>query len=158
MVILLDIDGVMLPEQFEDTQILSDGFRDFTPIAIASLNRIIAQTNVSIVLSSNHRVSFSAEQWVNIFNSRSIAIQAISILNDRPFNKMMDRATEIKEWVEIHGADKNYVIIDDDYSLNTLPSHIKQRCILTNPAIGLNDEAADRALGILLNNTDISQL
>lgn len=156
MVILLDIDGVMLPEPCEGVQILSDGFKAFDIDAAKNLALIIKKTNASVILSSNHRVSYSKEKWVTIFRNRGININQIDFINDLPFEKMMDRATELGVWVEANGKDSNYVIIDDDHSLNMLPQAIRLHCVHTAPLIGLTSNDAHKALGILLNNRDIS--
>jgi len=154
--ILLDIDGVMLPEPCEGIQILSDGFKAFDIDAAKNLSLLIEKTSASVILSSNHRVSHSKEKWVTIFNNRGVDINQIEFINDLPFEKMMDRATELRAWVDAHGNEASYVIIDDDHSLNTLPPDIQQRCVQTNPLIGLTTDDAHKALGILLNNRDIS--
>lgn len=65
---------------------------------------------------------------------------------------MPNRATEILEWVEQKGEVENFVIIDDDLSINSLPVSIKQKWVSTKPMIGLDDEATDKALRILLGN------
>jgi len=154
MIILLDIDGVMLPEPFEEMKILPDAFKEFTQTSVASLNRLLGDTQAEIVLTTNHRISFSNDEWIAIFRARNIHIDSISKVNDLDsIYKMMDRGTEIKEWVDSVGFDTNYVIIDDDYAINTLPTHIKNRWVMTDPTIGLNDVATNKALNILLSNT-----
>jgi hypothetical protein len=155
MFILLDIDGVMIPEPCDDVQILPDGFKAFNFDAAKNLSWLIGQTDADIILTSNHRVSHTKEKWVTIFNHRGIAVKEIDFINDLPFEKMMDRATELRAWV-LNAGSVNYVIIDDDYSLTTLPPEIQQRCVMTDPLIGLDTFAANKALGILLNNRDIS--
>ncbi len=62
---------------------------------------------------------------------------------------MSDRATEIKEWVDKH-ENEHFVIIDDDISINSLPPEIKDKCVLTKPMIGLDEEATENAFNILL--------
>jgi len=155
--ILLDIDGVMLPEPCEQEERLPDGFKAFAPDAINNLSWLIRKTDAEIVLTSNHRVSYPVYKWPAIFKARGIDVSKINFINDLPFHKMMDRATEIKAWVAAQPAGTNYVAIDDDHSLATLPSAIQQRCVMTDPLIGLDRDAAKKALGILLNNADISK-
>ena len=156
MFILLDIDGVMLPEPCENVLVLPDGFKAFESGAAKNLSWLLAQTNAAIILTSNHRVSHSKEKWVTIFNNRGIAIKQIDFINDLPFEKMMDRATELRAWAQTKAKGMNFVIIDDDHSLNTLPPEIQNRCVMTDPLTGFDTIAANKALGILLNNRDIS--
>jgi HAD domain in Swiss Army Knife RNA repair proteins len=154
MVILLDIDGVLVPVTGKKAKILADGFMPFNKNAIKNLNRILAATNAAVVLTTNHRISFSDDEWIAIFKARNIPVNSISKVNDLDsIYKMMDRGTEIKEWVDNVGFNTTYVIIDDDYAINTLPLHIKNRWVMTDPAIGLDENAADKALNILLNHS-----
>ncbi|TDQ11481.1 HAD domain-containing protein [Pedobacter metabolipauper] len=47
------------------------------------------------------------------------------------------------------GFDKDFVIIDDEKSLNTLPKDNKDRFVLTSGSVGLTVELADVAISIL---------
>ena len=60
-----------------------------------------------------------------------------------------NRATEIKEWVEIFGENENYLIIDDDLSINGLSENIKERCVMTKPLIGFDTSCLENSLSIL---------
>lgn len=52
----------------------------------------------------------------------------------------MKRGEEILGWIQSNNlAYKEVVIIDDDKSLNDLPTHVKDRLVLTNSYTGLND-------------------
>ena len=62
---------------------------------------------------------------------------------------MLDRATEIQEWVEKQNGSKEYVVIDDDLSVNGLPNSINERCVLTKPLIVLDEEAMTKVMFIL---------
>ncbi|WP_394343527.1 HAD domain-containing protein [Hymenobacter metallilatus] len=66
---------------------------------------------------------------------------------------MGNRSEEIKAWVHQFGAAEDYVIIDDDLSINGLPNYIKNRWVMTKPMIGLNKEATSKVLSILLGQT-----
>lgn len=59
------------------------------------------------------------------------------------------RAAELAAWVAQPGAPANYVVLDDDRSLHGLPPAIKHRCVMTKPLLGLDADAAQRALTIL---------
>jgi hypothetical protein len=151
MVILLDIDGVLVPVSTEKAKIAKDGFMPFDKRAAQNLAKLITATNASVILTTNHRVAFLNEKWVALFNARDIPIRSISKINKlQTIYKMMDRATEIKEWIDNTGFNTNYVIIDDDYVLNNLPHHIKNRWVMTDPTVGLDDAATEKALNILL--------
>jgi len=62
----------------------------------------------------------------------------------------ISRKDEIINWYDaLPYENEAFVIIDDDKSLNDLPSHIKMNLILTSPLVGLTDELADNAISIL---------
>lgn len=152
MVILLDIDGVLVTEPaWKKVETGLDGFMLFNKRSAENLAFILAATNAAVVLTTTHRISFSVERWLEIFSLRGIEINNISKLNTKQsLAEMQDRGTEIKDWVDNNGYE-NYVIIDDDPSINNLPNAIKQRWISIKPYVGIDEEAKQKALDILLN-------
>lgn len=147
MLILLDIDGVMVPAtSWKPSEILSDGFASFNSRASLNLQRIISETGASIVLTTSHKSSYSLEKWKNIFSLRGINVTNISKLDDNLSN--LNRKDEILNWLK-NRVVENYVIIDDDKSLNGLPSQIKEKLVLTSSLIGLNVDCADMAIEVL---------
>ncbi|RDC64587.1 hypothetical protein AHMF7616_03203 [Adhaeribacter pallidiroseus] len=60
------------------------------------------------------------------------------------------RVNEIEKWVKSNQGLEAFVIIDDDLSINGLPKLIKDKCVLTKPMIGFDDEAMNQAFRILL--------
>jgi hypothetical protein len=154
MTILLDIDGVLvITPAWRTVEHLSDGFLKFNERAASNLSKIIDLTNAAIVLTTTHRINYSVDKWRELFETRGIFPSSVAKLNDlKMISDMVDRATEIKEWVDKESNDKNYVIIDDDLSINGLPTSIKEKFILTKPMIGLDDEATRQAIKILLHN------
>ena len=64
MIILLDIDGVMVPaSSWKTPEFLNDGFPNFSPRAINSLNKIISKTNASILLTTSHKSKYPIASW-----------------------------------------------------------------------------------------------
>jgi hypothetical protein len=61
---------------------------------------------------------------------------------------VQSRGEEILQWIE-QSSEEDFVILDDDKSLNNLPFAIRQKLVLTSPLVGLNDEVASKAIGIL---------
>ena len=151
MIILLDIDGVLVTTpSWKVPDQLADNFMKFNETATENLAKLYNETNASIVLTTTHRINFSIEKWFEIFNVRGLNFQNISKINDRnSIDTLLDRATEIKEWVEKFGGQANYVVIDDDLSINGLSDSIKERCILTKPLIGFDKFCLEKALDIL---------
>lgn len=147
MFILLDLDGVMIPAaSWKAPEFLDDDFPSFSLKAAKALNKIIAITNASILITSSHKSRYNDEQWVQIFKKRGLFVK-ISKLDSA--NESKGRKFEIMHWFNSYKPHQSFVILDDDKSLNDLPQHIKDRLILTSPLIGLNDELADKAIEIL---------
>ncbi len=147
MLILLDIDGVMVSgASWKRAELLPDGFSAFSSKAVSSLNQIMLETSGSIVLTTSHKSSYSIPEWENIFKARGINA-GISRLNEN--NNRLSRKDEILNWFKSRNDNEEYVIIDDDKSLNELPMNIKERLVLTDSIIGLNEYSASKAIDIM---------
>ena len=130
--IFLDIDGVMVPmKNWKKSNILDDKFTEFSSKSVDSLNKILTE-NTIIILTTSHRFNFSINEWLDIFKKRGLKISKMEISNYNGKN----RKDEILKWFEENSCD-NYIIIDDDKSLNDLPKEMKENLILTSPLIGL---------------------
>ncbi|MBK8672891.1 MAG: hypothetical protein IPN93_07865 [Bacteroidetes bacterium] len=155
MTILLDIDGVLETTPiWRQAEIHSDGFMKMNEKALENLSILYKRTNASIVLTTTHRINYDETEWKIIFKNRGLIFDTISKLNDKTkISHLADRGTEIKEWVERIGKNINYVILDDDKSINALPENIKDRWVSTNPLIGFDKESLEKALRILTINS-----
>jgi len=155
MTILLDIDGVLeTTPSWRHAEIHSDGFMKLNNKALENLSILHKRTNASIVLTTTHRINYDETKWKEIFKLRGLNFETISKLNNKTeISQLSDRGTEIKEWVENQGEEQNYVIIDDDLSINALPEFIKERWVATRPSIGFDKEALEKALLILTVNS-----
>lgn len=148
MLILLDIDGVMLSaSSWKPVERLDDGFSNFSPRAVSSLQKIILETGASIVLTTSHKSTYSLPQWQRIFKKRGLDVFIVSKLEDN--TTFMNRKEEILNWQNKNGNISDYVILDDDKSLNGLPSNIKEKVILTSSLVGLTNEDALSAIETL---------
>lgn len=138
MYLFLDIDGVMVPaKSWERPALLQDGFMKFSDSAVAVLQSVITQETV-IVLTTSHRNRYSLEEWNFILERRGIVANSITKLEES--DTRMSRKDEIMQWFETHGMDSEFIILDDDKSLNELPAYFKKRVILTHAAVGLTAE------------------
>jgi hypothetical protein len=149
MLILLDIDGVMLPaNSWSKPEIMADGFPMFNSRATKALHRIIAETNASLLLTTSHKGKYTATQWRNIFKARGIDAGKIGQLLSNSLES--SRKDEILDWYRAkHVPGEEFVILDDDKKLNELPVDIKNNLVLTSASVGLTDELADNAISIL---------
>ena len=146
MIILLDIDGVMIPASgWKTPEFLDDGFPDFSPRAINGLNKIISETHASILLTTSHKSKYPISSWRKMFAKRGIT-GSISKLR----STKITRKEEVLKWIKKHRDVNHFIIIDDDKSLNDLPPKLKTRLILTSSLVGLNDDLADQAIQALL--------
>lgn len=146
MLILLDIDGVMVPTtNWKRSEILSDGFANFSPRAVASLQNIINNTGATILLTTSHKSRFTSAEWEQIFKTRGIVGKIESLENN---DNNLTRKQEILRWFE-KGQSRGFVVIDDDKSLNGLPALIKDKTIVTSGTVGLTLDEATEAIAIL---------
>ncbi len=152
MFVLLDIDGVMVKgNAWKPVENLQDGFSAFIPAAVMALCKIIEATDADIVLTTSHKHRFSLDEWRDIFSRRGISISNGSSITRLEVNRNnLNRKDEILKWVKNHSEVANFVILDDDKSLNGLPSYLKENLILTSPYIGLTDSEANHAIDLLL--------
>lgn len=127
--------------------LMDDEFFEFDQIACINLSKIISITNAEIVLSSTHRINYFRNEWVEIFRTRGINISTISKINDvGSIQEMTSRRIEIETWIQ-NNPNEEYIIIDDDASLNGLIN--KDRLVKTNSMTGFNKECYELAVDIV---------
>jgi hypothetical protein len=149
MLIFLDIDGVMVPaKSWKAPELLNDGFPAFSLKAVHVLQNIISE-DTTIMLTTSHKSRFTIEEWKKIFAKRGIKINKIKSLQENINH--LSRNDEILNWFNLNRVEENFVIIDDDKSLNALPKLLKDRLILTSPLIGLTEAHIDEIRFIQTN-------
>jgi len=138
VIIFLDIDGVMVPAKgWKTPELLDDGFPAFSKSATKILRQFISE-DVTVLLTTSHKSRFTDDEWRTIFKNRGIDVTTIHSL---PTNhKNVSRKEEILNWFKQNRLDAKYVIIDDDTSLQDLPTSIKSKLVQTSPHVGLTDE------------------
>ncbi|WP_194852207.1 HAD domain-containing protein [Nonlabens antarcticus] len=148
MLIYLDIDGVMVPaNSWRKLEILEDSFPDFSRLATKSLHKILSSTNATIVLTTSHKHHYTLEEWKRIFEVRGIPMVAIHRLPENTTNS--NRKEELLNWFDSYDLTSNFIIIDDDKSLNALPEFYKKRLIQTSASVGLTEHLADEAIELI---------
>ena len=81
------------------------------------MNKILKETESSIVVSSTWRIGRSLEELQDLFNEVGIdgkVIGKTKILQERKNFEKIVRGTEIKMWMDENNFTGNYIIIDDD--------------------------------------------
>jgi hypothetical protein len=145
MLLLLDIDSVMVPaNSWRRPEILADGFVEFNPKAVSALNKILRYNDFEIVLTISHKFKYTLNQWLDIFSTRNISLDQIARLpeNIGQFN----RKNEILNWFKSTTKNSEFIILDDDKSLNDLPELLKARLVQTSASVGLTDYLAEEVL------------
>jgi 16S rRNA C1402 (ribose-2'-O) methylase RsmI len=148
MLILLDIDGVMVPgNSWKKPEFLNDGFPAFSTRATQALQKIISETSADILLTTSHKNTYTLEEWKSMFNERGLKFTNINRLPENTNNS--SRKEEIMNWFTSNKIEEDFIIIDDDKTLNALPENLKSKLLQTNASLGLTDELADEALKII---------
>jgi 16S rRNA C1402 (ribose-2'-O) methylase RsmI len=148
MLIFLDIDGVMVPAtNWKSPEFLEDGFPVFSKKATEALKKIVSEES-TIILTTSHKSRYSLREWKSIFEARGILIDKLERLVDN--ENLLSRKDEIINWFKSNTVNEAFIIIDDDKSLNDLPTSLKDHLILTSPLIGLNSEHISQ-IQVLLN-------
>lgn len=156
MLIFLDIDGVMAPaKSWQRPDILEDGFVDFSSKAVSVLQDVLAQNaDTTIILTTSHKSRFSLSQWKIIFERRGLKVNKLESLNDN--TNFQSRKVEILNWFVSNDIHEDFIIIDDDKSLNDLPTFYKDRLILTSSLVGLNESHRADIQYILANSKNMA--
>ena len=156
MFILLDIDGVLVPaNSWRKPEFMDDGFPVFKAGAVKALQRILNETNASVILTTSHKLKYELTEWKTLFSSRGINPKEIKRLDTDSLKKT--RPEEILEWYQKqYRPNLTFVIIDDDKMLNSLPENIKSHLVLTSPSVGLTDELANEAIAILRSSDSLA--
>lgn len=139
MKLFLDIDGVMVhANPHRKVEQDEDGFYRFNVSAIEALKYLLNHQNIDeIILSTSHRFSFELTEWQSIFQRRGIDIGVISRI-EIPLAHQKSRCDEIMSWILYQKLiPEDFLILDDDSSLNGLSGDIKARLFLTRPYVGL---------------------
>ncbi len=148
MVILLDIDGVMVPaSSWKRPEFEADGFPKFSIRAAKSLQQILTATGATIMLTTSHKDSYSLMQWKSMFEMRGFSEISIDKLQENV--PVLNRKEEILRWLSNNKEQDNFVIIDDDKILNSLPFELRPRLVQTSGTLGLTAELAEAAIHIL---------
>ena len=148
MFLFLDIDGVMVPAKgWAKPELLNDGFAAFSDKAVRALQSLIFEDTI-IMLTSSHKSNYTIDEWKEIFKKRNILIDKFELLARNIEN--LDRKNEIEKWFKANqkSAQEDFLIVDDDKSLNALPEHLKKNLILTSPLVGLTMETLKNAKDI----------
>ena len=74
--------------------------------------------DATIILTTSHKSRFSLSQWKIIFERRGLNVNKLESLNDN--TDFHSRKIEILNWFDSNDIYEDFIIIDDDKSLNDL--------------------------------------
>ncbi|WP_397362273.1 HAD domain-containing protein [Olleya sp. R77988] len=142
--LILDLDGVLITNpSWKADRIHSDGYSEFNKSCVENLNRLLTLAEFDIWLSSTRRTVKTLNEFNLIFKNRGIKKDIVGFLPE--YTDCRNRKEEILKFItEFQASD--FLIIDDDKSLNGLESGIKESLILTELTKGLNSEKLKEAI------------
>ncbi|MEP0597811.1 HAD domain-containing protein [Nonlabens ulvanivorans] len=141
--LILDLDGVLITNpSWKADRIDSDGYSEFNKSCVENLNRLLTLVEFDIWLSSTRRTVKTLTEFNLIFKNRGIKKEIIGFLPE--YANCINRKEEILKFIAEFKV-SNFLIIDDDKSLNGLESEIKEKLILTELMKGFNLERLNEA-------------
>jgi|GEM_PF-1309456 len=143
-IILLDLDGVLITTpSWRADQIHADAYADFNEKAVNNFNRLLQEVNADIWLTSSRRKSKSLSELNEIFRNRDILKGLTGVI---PFeNQELNRLEEITSFLSLNPV-RNYLILDDDNSLENLSQEKKAFWVKTYLIVGFSQDKLEEAL------------
>lgn len=128
-VLILDLDGVLITTPiWKADEIDSDGYSKFNINCVDNLNQLLSQSDFEIWLSSTRRTAKTLIEFNRIFENRNIESPIKGFLPE--YQEFKTRKDEIIRFIEEFKI-SDFLIIDDDKSLNGLDEDLKKKLILT---------------------------
>lgn len=125
---------------------MEDNFYKFNEHAQKYFIEIIDKINPEIILTTTHRINYNLTEWNQIFELRGINVDKISKINDaKKAIDLKNRNVEIEEWF-LKNSTAEFLILDDDKSLNELPSNLKNRWIQIDSMLGITESVKNQIL------------
>ena len=141
--LILDLDGVLIINpSWKADKIHSDGYSEFNESCVENLNRLLTLAEFDIWLSSTRRTVKTLTEFNLIFKNRGIKKEIIGFLPK--YSDCKNRKEEVLKFIAEFKA-SDFLIIDDDKSLNGLESEIKKKLILTELTKGFDLEKLKEA-------------
>ncbi|MCL6274229.1 HAD domain-containing protein [Muricauda sp. 2012CJ35-5] len=145
--LILDLDGVLITNPpWKADRIHADGYSEFNHSCVENLNRLLSLTEFEIWLSSTRRTKMTLAEFNLIFKNRGIQTRISGFLPEYPDCK--NRKEEIVRFIS-EVKPNEFLIIDDDKSLNGLEDRIKNRLVSTELTKGFNSEKLEEAIKLL---------
>tara|TARA_B100001769_G_scaffold215300_1_gene174915 strand:- start:19 stop:486 length:468 start_codon:yes stop_codon:yes gene_type:complete len=142
--LILDLDGVLITTPpWKPDEIMEDNYSKFNEECVKNLNSLLSLFPTSIWLSSTRRLNKTLEEFNQIFQTRKIKNSIEGFLPNNA--DLKTRKQEVESFIKQNNL-KNYLIIDDDKSLNELDSKIKKQLVQTTFLQGFNKEKLEESI------------
>jgi len=142
--LILDLDGVLITTPiWKADEIDSDGYSKFNKSCVKNLNKLLSMWEFEVWLSSTRRMVKTIAEFNQIFENRSIKIPISGFVPE--YQNCKTRKNEILRFIEEHKI-SDFLIIDDDKSLNGLEEIHKEKLILTELQKGFDKEKFELAI------------
>ncbi|MCR9152465.1 MAG: HAD domain-containing protein [Bacteroidetes bacterium] len=143
-ILILDLDGVLITTPiWKADEIDPDGYSKFNVNCVDNLNKLLSQSDFEIWLSSTRRTVKTLAEFNGIFKNRSIEKEIKGFLPE--YQECKTRKDEITRFIEEFKV-SNFLIIDDDKSLNGLNENYKDYLILTELQKGFDSVKFELAI------------
>lgn len=143
-ILILDLDGVLITTPiWKADEIDSDGYSKFNMHCVYNLNKLLSQSDFEIWLSSTRRTVKTLTEFNKIFENRNIESEIEGFLPE--YKECKTRKDEIVRFIEEFKI-SDFLIIDDDKSLNGLDESHKKKLILTELQKGFDTEKLELAI------------
>jgi hypothetical protein len=150
-ILILDLDGVLITTPiWKADEIESDGYSKFNMNCVDNLNILLSQSNFEIWLSSTRRTVKTLIEFNKIFKKRNIESVIKGFLPE--YQECKTRKDEITRFID-ESEISDFLIIDDDKSLNGLEKNHKEKLILTELQKGFDTEKLELAIGKIKKRT-----
>ncbi|MEO0505721.1 MAG: HAD domain-containing protein [Bacteroidota bacterium] len=150
--LILDIDGVLITNPpWKADQILSDRYSEFNETCVGNLNELLNVAEFDIWLSSTRRMKKNLVEFNEIFGNRGIKQKLKGFLPE--YADCKNRKEEVLKFITEFGP-TDFLIIDDDKSLNGLTESLKRKLILTELTKGFDSQKLQEAVEKLKSSTN----
>lgn len=142
--LILDLDGVLITTPpWKADEIDLDGYSKFNSACVANLNELLSHQDFTIWLSSTRRTVKTLDEFNSIFRRRNIRTAITGFLPE--YADCKSRKEEILRFVN-ESRISDFLVIDDDKSLNAIHNNLNSSLVLTDLTTGFNDEKLKEAL------------
>ena len=147
--VFLDFDGVLNSATYQravaakltDAEFVTRSSKLLDVAAIERLNRLLAETGAKVVVSSTWRIGMTVPELQALLEGRGFNGVVYGVTP----NLHSTRCAEIQAWLDQHGSDGRFVILDDADGMDELTS----RHVRTDLESGLTDADCMRAIELL---------